>query len=129
MLAACARDEQAMSDAAKATLEQMLAALAEAGLGARFTRLLLREEETPTLSGFESQMRRDGCARCCPTNCTSGTVSLDGRDARPSCWTRPIDSDEGGDAQIARESVPLDSAGATTGASALATLESLMIRD
>ena len=88
--------------------------------------LVLREEETPTLSGFESQMRETN-VQLMTYESTSGTVSLDGQRATV-VLDAAIHSDEGGDAQIVRESVPLIRQ-SDNWCVALATLESLMIRD
>lgn len=87
---------------------------------------MLREEETPTLSGFESQMRETN-VQLMTYESTSGTVSLDGQRATV-VLDAAIHSDEGGDAQIVRESVPLIRQ-SDNWCVALATLESLMIRD
>ena len=124
MLAACARDEQAMLTP-KSALELMLAAWQKQDWEALYA-LLLREEETPTLSGFESQMRETN-VQLMTYESTSGTVSLDGQRATV-VLDASIHSDEGGDAQIVRESVPLVRQN-DNWCIALATLESLMIRD
>ena len=124
MLAACARDEQAMLTP-KSALELMLAAWQKQDWEALYD-LLLREEETPTLSGFESQMREMN-VQLMTYESTSGTVSLDGQRATV-VLDAAIHSDEGGDAQIVRESVPLVRQ-SDNWCIALATLESLMIRD
>ena len=87
---------------------------------------LLREEETPTLSGFETQMRETN-VQLMAFECTGGTVSLDGQRATV-VLDAAIHSDEGGDAQIVRESVSLVRQN-DNWCMALTTLESLMIRD
>lgn len=124
MLAACARDEQAILTP-KSALELMLAAWQKQDWEALYA-LVLREEETPTLSGFESQMRETN-VQLMTYESTSGTVSLDGQRA-----TVVLDAGHpqrrGGDAQIVRESVPLIRQ-SDNWCVALATLESLMIRD
>ena len=66
--------------------------------------------------------RRAGCFPC-----TGGTVSLDGQRATV-VLDAAIHSDEGGDAQIVRESVSLVRQN-DNWCMALTTLESLMIRD
>ncbi|MFR8978114.1 MAG: ATP-binding protein, partial [Christensenellales bacterium] len=124
MLAACARDEQAILTP-KSALELMLAAWQKQDWEALYA-LVLREEETPTLSGFESQMRETN-VQLMTYESTSGTVSLDGQRATV-VLDAAIHSDEGGDAQIVRESVPLIRQ-SDHWCVALATLESLMIRD
>ena len=124
MLAACARDEQAILTP-KSALELMLAAWQKQDWEALYA-LVLREEETPTLSGFESQMRETN-VQLMTYESTSGTVSLDGQRATV-VLDAAIHSDEGGDAQIVRESVPLIRQ-SDNWCVALATLESLMIRD
>lgn len=124
MLAACARDEQAILTP-KSALELMLAAWQKQDWEALYA-LVLREEETPTLSGFESQMRETN-VQLMTYESTSGTVSLNGQRATV-VLDAAIHSDEGGDAQIVRESVPLIRQ-SDNWCVALATLESLMIRD
>ena len=124
MLAACARDEQAMLTP-KNALELMMTAWQKQDWEALYD-LLLREEETPTLSGFESRMRETN-VQLMAYESTSGTVSLDGRHATV-VLDASIHSDEGGDAQIVRESVPLIRQ-SDNWCIALATLESLLIRD
>ena len=124
MLAACARDEQAMLTP-KSALKLMLGAWQKQDWEALYD-FLLREEETPTLSGFETQMRETN-VQLMSFECTGGTVSLDGQRATV-VLDAAIHSDEGGDAQIVRESVPLIRQ-SDNWCVALATLESLMIRD
>lgn len=124
MLAACARDEQAMLTP-KSALNLMLDAWRRQDWEALYD-FLLREEETPTLSGFESQMRETN-VQLMTYESTGGTVSLDGRRAT-IVLDAAIHSDEGGDAQIARESVSLVRQN-DNWCMALTTLESLMIRD
>lgn len=87
MLAACARDEQAILTP-KSALELMLAAWQKQDWEALYA-LVLREEETPTLSGFESQMRETN-VQLMTYESTSRHLAEPGRTARdPSCWTRP----------------------------------------
>ena len=124
MLAACARDEQAMLTP-KNALELMMTAWQKQDWEALYD-LLLREEETPTLSGCETQMRETN-VRLMAFECTGGTVSLDGQRATV-VLDAAIHSDEGGDAQIVRESVSLVRQN-DNWCMALTTLESLMIRD
>ena len=124
MLAACARDEQAMLTP-KSALKLMLGAWQKQDWEALYD-FLLREEETPTLSGFETQMRETN-VQLMSFECTGGTVSLDGQRATV-VLDAAIHSDEGGDAQIVRESVSLVRQN-DNWCMALTTLESLMIRD
>ena len=124
MLAACARDEQAMLTPNSA-LKLMLGAWQKQDWEGLYD-FLLREEEAPTLSGFETQMRETN-VQLMAFECTGGTVSLDGQRATV-VLDAAIHSDEGGDAQIVRESVPLIRQ-SDNWCVALATLESLMIRD
>ena len=124
MLAACARDEQAMLTPNSA-LKLMLGAWQKQDWEGLYD-FLLREEETPTLSGFETQMRETN-VQLMAFECTGGTVSLDGQRATV-VLDAAIHSDEGGDAQIVRESVSLVRQN-DNWCMALTTLESLMIRD
>ena len=84
MLAACARDEQAMLTP-KSALKLMLGAWQKQDWEALYD-FLLREEETPTLSGFETQMRETN-VQLMSFECTGGTVqprrpARDGRAGR-----------------------------------------------
>ena len=124
MLAACARDEQAMLTP-KSALKLMLGAWQKQDWEGLYD-FLLREEETPTLSGFETQMRETN-VQLMSFECTGGTVSLDGQRATV-VLDAAIHGDEGGDAQIVRESVSLVRQN-DNWCMALTTLESLMIRD
>ena len=84
--------------------------------------------DVPTQDAFaaETQMRETN-VQLMSFECTGGTVSLDGQRATV-VLDAAIHSDEGGDAQIVRESVPLIRQ-SDNWCVALATLESLMIRD
>ena len=124
MLAPCARDEQAALTPKNALALALNAWQAQDWEG--LYSFLLKEEETPTLSGFETQMRETN-VQLMTYESTGGTVSLDGRRATV-VLDAAIRSDEGGDAQIVRESVPLVRQNGNW-CIALTTLESLMIRD
>ena len=124
MLAPCARDEQAALTPKNALSLVLNAWQAQDWEG--LYNFLLKEEETPTLSGFETQMRENN-VQLMTYESTGGTVSLDGRRATV-VLDAAIRSDEGGDAQIVRESVPLVRQN-DNWCIALTTLESLMIRD
>ena len=124
MLAPCARDENAMLTPQR-TLEQILEDWQKQDWGALYT-FLLREEETPTLSEFEEDMRQRDVALL-SYELTSGTVSLNGETATV-VLNAQIDAKDGGEAKLTRESVPLVRQDDNWCISR-STLESLMVRD
>ena len=124
MLAPCARDENAMLTPQR-TLEQILEDWQKQDWGALYT-FLLREEEMPTLSEFEEEMRQRDVALL-SYELTSGTVSLNGEIATV-VLNAQIDAKDGGEAKLTRESVPLVRQDDNWCISR-STLESLMVRD
>ena len=124
MLAPCARDENAMLTPQR-TLEQILEDWQKQDWGALYT-FLLREEEMPTLSEFEEDMRQRDVALL-SYELTSGTVSLNGETATV-VLNAQIDAKDGGEAKLPRESVPLVRQDDNWCISR-STLESLMVRD
>lgn len=124
MLAPCARDENAMLTPQR-TLEQILEDWQKQDWGALYT-FLLREEEMPTLSEFEEEMRQRDVTLL-SYELTSGTVSLNGETATV-VLNAQIDAKDGGEAKLTRESVPLVRQDDNWCISR-STLESLMVRD
>ena len=126
MLAACPRDEEALLTPRRA-MEMILRAWKEQDWPSLYP-LLARtaDEEMPTLSAFEAQMRETGVSLLTYT-VSQGTVGLDGQSAT-IVLDAAIRSEEGGDAQLERESVPLER-DADNWAIRLSTLMSLMIRE
>ena len=84
------------------------------------------DEEMPTLTAFEAQMRETGVSLLA-YSVTQGTVGLDGQTAT-IVLEASIRSEDGGDALLERESVPLER-DADNWAIRLSTLMSLMIRE
>ena len=124
MLAPCARDENAMLTPQR-TLEQIFEDWQKQDWGALYT-FLLREEEMPTLSEFEEDMRQRDVTLL-SYELTSGTVSLNGETATV-VLNAQIDAKDGGEAKLTRESVPLVRQDDNWCISR-STLESLMVRD
>lgn len=124
MLAPCARDENAMLTPQR-TLEQIFEDWQKQDWGALYT-FLLREEEMPTLSEFEEEMRQREVALL-SYELTSGTVSLNGETATV-VLNAQIDAKDGGEAKLTRESVLLVRQDDNWCISR-STLESLMVRD
>lgn len=124
MLAPCARNENAMLTPQR-TLEQIFEDWQKQDWGALYT-FLLREEEMPTLSEFEEEMRRRDVALL-SYELTSGTVSLNGETATV-VLNAQIDAKDGGEAKLTRESVLLVRQDDNWCISR-STLESLMVRD
>lgn len=124
MLAACARDEQVLLTP-HAALQMIMDCWRRQDWETLYT-LLARTDETPTLSVFEARMREMGMTLL-DYEVSMGTVSLDGQSAT-LVLDAQIHSDEGGDASILRESVPL-LLDADNWAMDLDTLLSLMVRD
>lgn len=126
MLAACARDESVLMTPQSA-MEVILSAW-QARDWAKIYPLLARGqgEDLPTLSAFEAQMRQTGVSLMAGT-VADGAVSVDGQTAT-LVLDASIRSEDGGDAQIERESVPLVR-DADNWAIRLSTLMSLMIRE
>ncbi len=126
MLAACPRDEEALLTPRRA-MEMILRAWKEQDWAALYP-LLARttDEETPTLTAFEAQMRETGVSLL-TYSVTQGTVGLDGQTAT-IVLDASIRSEDGGDALLVRESVPLER-DADNWAIRLSTLMSLMIRE
>lgn len=126
MLAACPRDEEALLTPRRA-MEMILRAWKEQDWPALYP-LLARttDEEMPTLTAFEAQMRETGVSLL-TYSVTQGTVGLDGQTAT-IVLDASIRSEDGGDALLERESVPLER-DADNWAIRLSTLMSLMIRE
>ena len=126
MLAACPRDEEALLTPRRA-MEMILRAWKEQDWPVLYP-LLARttDEEMPTLTAFEAQMRETGVSLL-TYSVTQGTVGLDGQTAT-IVLDASIRSEDGGDALLERESVPLER-DADNWAIRLSTLMSLMIRE
>lgn len=126
VLAASPRDEAAMLTPYHA-MEMILDAWKAKDYPMLYTLLApSQEEEMPTLSIFEAEMKKRDISLLSYA-ASEGTVSLDGKTATVVVDAQ-IRSSEGGDAQIIRESVPLIRVD-DNWAIAENTLLSLMIRD
>lgn len=126
VLGACSRDEAVLLTPQRA-MEMILEGW-QARDWAQVYQLLTPENggQLPTLSDFETQMRRADVSLLDYT-VSQGTVSLDGRTAT-LVLDASLRSTAGGDAEIVRESVALVRA-ADNWAMTPSTLESLVIRD
>lgn len=126
VLAACARDEQAMLTPACA-LYMIMDAWQRQDWAVMYPLMAdTTEDPLPTLSVFEAELAaRD--VSLLEYSLTPGTVSFDGQSAT-IVLDAVIRSREGGDAQIVRESIPLTRV-QDNWAMQTATLEKLMIRD
>lgn len=126
MLAACPRDESVLLTP-RLAMDMILSAWKAQDWQALYPLLArTQEDEMPTLSVFESQMYGLGVSLLDYT-VSDGTVSTDGQSAT-IVLDASIRSEEGGDALIERESVPLVR-DADNWAIRLPTLMSLMIRE
>ena len=123
LLAACARDEEAMLTPRRAT-KMALACWQKKDWEGLYP--LLQRDDALTLSAFEAQMREMDVTLL-DYSVTAGTVSLDGQSATVVV-DAAIRSELGGDAKIQRESVQLIRE-ADNWAISLDELMDLMIRD
>ena len=126
VLAACPRDEQAMLTPACA-LEMIMDAWQAQDWAAMYPLMAdVQDDPLPTLSVFEAEMAAMEVSLMA-YSLSPGTVSLDGQTAT-LVLDAQIRSREGGDAQIVRESVPLERV-QDNWALRIETLSKLMIRD
>ena len=126
VLAACPRDEQAMLTPSCA-LDMIMQAWQRQDWKAMYPLMAdTQEDPLPTLSVFEAEMAEMDVSLL-EYSLTPGSVSFDGQAATLVLDAR-IRSREGGDAQIVRESVPLERV-QDNWAMRTQTLRSLMIRD
>lgn len=126
LLAACSRDEQALLTPGR-TLERIMDAWQKQDWAALYVLLTdAQDEPLPTLTVFETQMAEWGISLL-DYSVSQGTVSLDGQTAT-LVLDAEIRSREGGDAQLVRESVPLQRV-QDNWAMEPGTLRALMIRD
>lgn len=126
VLGACGRDEAAMLTPGRA-MNMILDAWQRRDWAALYPLVCAPEgEQMPTLSVFEAQMQRLDVSLL-TYDTSEGTVSFDGQRAT-IVVNAQIRSQEGGDAQIVRQSVPLVRS-MDNWAISTAALEALMIRD